>query len=109
VQALHAGPRATDSPARLDQVGTKRCGPAALGVVIVSSLEFIGVDEGLKAVDPTVTFESTHGAVQLRIDKPKQSGHGRAVAQVRFVLDHRGSTVPRPHDYRETPIQWAAD
>jgi hypothetical protein len=109
MQALHADPRATDSPARLDEVSANRCDTAPLSVVIMGSLEFVRVDQGLKAVDPTVTFESTHGVVQLGIDQPKQGGHGRAVAQVRFVLDHDGPTVFGPHYYRESGIERATD
>jgi hypothetical protein len=109
VQALHADSRATDSPARLDKVSANRCDTAPLSVRIVGPLEFIRVDEGLKAVDPAVTFESTHGVVQLGIDQPKQGGQRRPVAQVRFVLDHDGPAVLGPHYHREPGIERATD
>lgn len=60
VQALHPNPGTTDSPTRLYEVIANRRGPAAPGVVIVSSLKFVVVDECLKAVDPALTFQPTH-------------------------------------------------
>ena len=47
---------------------------------------------------PPVTLQAAHRVVEFRIDQPVEGGHRRAVAQVRFVLDHDGRAVLATHD-----------
>lgn len=78
-------------------------------VVVVGALELVGVDQFFKSVNAAAAFEATNGVVQLGIDEPEQSGHRRAVAQVRFVLDDDRATITRAHDDGEAPRERSAD
>jgi hypothetical protein len=109
VQALHPDPGAAHSPARLDEVAANGGRASAPGIVIVCSLKVVCIDERLESVDSAFTFETTHGVVQLGINEPIQSGHGRAIAQMWFVLDHHRASVSTPHYDRETSTEGTAD
>jgi len=107
VQALHALARATDAPAGLGTIGAHGGEAAALGVLLVSFLQRVAVDEVFESVDSPIAFDSTHGFVEIRIDQPEERRHRRSVTKVRFVFDDNRSTVESSHDDGAAPREWS--
>lgn len=98
VQALHTNARPTDAAARLSPVGTHRRAPAKVGVLIMRLCQHFRVNEVFEAVHSPIAFETTDRVMEFGIDQPEKRRHRRAVAKVRFVLDHDWSTVETSHD-----------
>jgi len=103
VQTFDSHARAPHSPRGLHEVVTHGGVAATSRVVVVRTLEFVCVDQFFESVDASIALEAADGVVQLRIDEPEKRGHGRTVAQVRFILNDDRATVATAHDDGEAP------
>ena len=106
VQALHTFACATDAPAGPCTIGAHGGEASPLGVLLVSFSQRVAVDEVFESVDSPVSFNSTHGVVEIRIDQPEERRHRRSVAKVRLVFDDHWSTVESSHDDGAPPREW---
>jgi hypothetical protein len=106
VQALHPHPCAANAPSGRDKVLTYRGVATALRVLIVCATELVLVDELLESMHATITLETTHARVKLRIHQPEQRRHRRAVAQMGLVLDDDGPTVRSANNDGEPARGW---
>ena len=60
-------------------------------------------------MDSTFALEPRDIVLDGGVEQPIQSGHGRAIFKVRFILDHDGTTIESAHHHRTTSRERSAE
>ena len=56
-------------------------------------------------MDSALAFEPRDIVLDGGVEQPIQGGHGRAIFEVRFILNYDGTTIEPTHYYRTTSRQ----
>ncbi len=101
VQTLHAHARSPDASRGGHQIVADGRGHTTLGVLVVRALQFLTVDQRFESVHAAFALQTTHPRVDVGVHEPVERGHRRAIAQVRLVFNHEGTSVKMTNDDRE--------